>query len=380
MTDRNTRAVCDALLAKGYEVYFVGGCVRNALLGEPVSDIDISTNAHPDKVMKACEDAGLKTSPTGIGHGTVTVIVRAIGFEVTTFRRDVATDGRRAVVAFATDIADDARRRDFTMNAIYATPEGQIVDPLNGLGDLRARRLRFIEDAATRIREDYLRTLRYFRFHAWYGNPDQGLDTEALSAISANLAGLETLSAERVGTEFRKLLLADDPAPALGAMMQTGVLTVLLPGADARQIGLLVHLESLAGLDRNWITLLVALGGEGVADRLRLSKAQRRDYALIRDAAFDGPGLPEVAYRHGYDIAAQACLLQAVLAETPVDPNRLAHLSSAAAAEFPVASRDVADHYEGRALGARLELMKSAWIKSDFKLTRDELLALPDKA
>ncbi|MCK4711369.1 MAG: CCA tRNA nucleotidyltransferase, partial [Marinosulfonomonas sp.] len=167
ISNPNTQKVCEMLTDAGFECFFVGGCVRNALLGAPVNDIDISTNALPDRVMELAKAAGLKAVPTGIDHGTVTVIADGTPFEITTYRRDVETDGRRAVVAFSDTIMDDAHRRDFTMNALYADADGVIIDPLNGMPDLLARRIRFIEDADLRIKEDYLRILRFFRFHAW---------------------------------------------------------------------------------------------------------------------------------------------------------------------------------------------------------------------
>jgi poly(A) polymerase len=160
LEDPATRRVCAALTIDGAAAYFVGGCVRNALLGAPVSDLDIATDATPETVITLAKRAGVKAIPTGIEHGTVTLVQSGIPFEVTTFRKDVATDGRRAVVAFSTDIAEDAQRRDFTMNALYAAPDGTGVDPLNGLKDLNARNVRFIGDATARIREDYLRSLR----------------------------------------------------------------------------------------------------------------------------------------------------------------------------------------------------------------------------
>jgi poly(A) polymerase len=173
-----TQALCGALEAAGYRALFVGGCVRNALLGVSVADVDIATDARPETVTRLAEAAGLRVVPTGIEHGTVTVIAGGVPHEVTTFRRDVETDGRRAVVAFAQDVAEDAARRDFTMNALYADLRGNVIDPLSGLPDLVARRLRFVGDAHQRIREDYLRILRFFRFHAHYGDPDQGMDAE----------------------------------------------------------------------------------------------------------------------------------------------------------------------------------------------------------
>ena len=198
--DQAAQKVCAMLTDAGKQAWFVGGCVRNALLGAPVSDLDISTDARPEEVIALAAAAGLKPVPTGIDHGTVTVVVDRHPFEVTTFRRDVETDGRRAVVAFADTMEEDASRRDFTMNALYAAPDGTVVDPLGGLPDLEARRVRFIGDPHDRIREDYLRILRFFRFHAWYGS--DGLDRDGYAACAELSDGLENLSKERVGQEF----------------------------------------------------------------------------------------------------------------------------------------------------------------------------------
>ena len=199
VTSASARKVCGMLTDAGHRALFVGGCVRNELLGAAVADIDIATDARPERVMDLAGPAGLYTVPTGIGHGTVTVVADGQPFEVTTFRRDVETDGRRAVVAFTDSLKADARRRDFTMNALYAKPDGKILDPLGGIDDLRHRRVRFIENAEARIREDYLRILRFFRFNAWYGDPESGLDSEGLAACAALSEGLETLARERIG-------------------------------------------------------------------------------------------------------------------------------------------------------------------------------------
>ena len=188
----------------GYKAYFVGGCVRNALLDHPVTDVDIATDATPDQTILLADQAGLKAIPTGIDHGTVTLVAQGQPYEVTTFRKDIKTKGRHAQVQFSKDIVADAQRRDFTMNALYADAAGHIIDPLNGLDDLMAGRVRFIEDANARIGEDFLRVLRFFRFSAYYANPDHSFDPDALSAISDNLWGLSSLSKERIGTEMRK--------------------------------------------------------------------------------------------------------------------------------------------------------------------------------
>lgn len=233
-----TQALCAALAAEGFRALFVGGCVRNALLGVPVADIDISTDALPETVTNIANRAGFRVVPTGLEHGTVTVLAHGEAHEVTTFRRDVETNGRHAVVAFSTDVTEDAARRDFTMNALYAESSGLVIDPLGGLPDLLARRLRFVGDAEARIREDYLRILRFFRFHAVYGDPEGGLDAEGYAACAANAEGIDELSRERVGAEMRKLLGARDPAPSVAAMAQAGILARVLPGADSRACAL----------------------------------------------------------------------------------------------------------------------------------------------
>lgn len=377
LTDSDAQAVCRMIAGAGYDVFFVGGCVRNALLGEPDSDVDMSTNALPERVMALADAAGFKAIPTGIDHGTVTVLCGESVFEVTTFRRDVATDGRRAVVAFSNDISDDARRRDFTMNALYATPEGRLVDPLGGLDDLLARKVRFIEDASARIQEDYLRILRFFRFSAWYSRQETGFDPDALAAIAANTAGLETLSAERVGQEMTKLLSAPNPVPAVAVMKQTNVLTTILPGSDDKWLAVMVHAEQHLGITPNWLGRLAALGGEGAGDRFRLSKSDARELQQLCEVGFAGPPLTEVAYRHGAPIAKQALLLRAALAEVLPDASGLDILEQVGQATFPVRAADLMPDITGPALGARLTKLENEWIASEFKLTKQELLDLP---
>lgn len=206
--------------------------MRDALVGRTPADIDVATDARPPEVMALAAAAGLKVVPTGVEHGTVTVVCRGDPIEVTTFRRDVETDGRRAVVAFSDDIAEDAARRDFTMNALYARPDGTVVDPLGGLPDLLARRIRFVGDPAERIAEDALRILRFFRFNAWFAAPGAAPDAAGLAACAAGAGLVARLSAERVAAEIARLLGAPDPAPAAVAMAAAGVLERVLPGAD----------------------------------------------------------------------------------------------------------------------------------------------------
>jgi poly(A) polymerase len=282
MISPETRAVMDAL----GEARFVGGVVRNSLMGREVSDIDIATPLTPDEVTKRLEATKLKAVPTGVEHGTITAISNGRPYEVTTLRRDVSTDGRRAVVTFTTDWAEDAQRRDFTMNALYADATGEVFDTVGGVADLKAGRVRFVGDPVTRIREDFLRILRLFRFHAWYGKSE--IDKPALQACAAEKAGLRQLSGERIAKEMLKLLAAEDPVPVLRSMAATGILSEVLPGELN-----IVRLERLVAIDGtnffqpDAILRLAALlpdraaAAHEITDRWKLSNADRDRLADI---------------------------------------------------------------------------------------------------
>jgi poly(A) polymerase len=372
LTRPETQAVCAMLTQAGHRALLVGGCVRNALMGLPVADVDIATDALPQTVSLLAEKAGLKPVPTGIEHGTVTIVTNGIPHEVTTFRRDVETFGRHATVAFSTDVAEDAGRRDFTMNALYSLPDGEVIDPLGGLPDLRARRVRFVGEPQARIAEDYLRILRFFRFHALYGDAAQGLDPEALAACAALADGLDGLSRERIGAEMRKLLAAPDPAPSVAAMDQSGILSRVLPGASSRALPVLIHLED--GRTSDWLRRLAVIGGADGVDRLRLSRAEAARLATLRDgvAMLRPPG--ELGYRHGVDLAADILLAHAALTETPLPYGWAESVSKGAEARFPVSAADLMPRLTGPALGRRLAELEAQWIASDFTLRRDDLL------
>lgn len=371
-----TRAVCRALTGAGRQAWFVGGCVRDALMGLPVGDIDICTDARPEEVQRLARAAGLKEIPTGIDHGTITIVSGGIPHEVTTFRRDVETDGRHAVVAFSDTMVEDAHRRDFTMNALYADPEGRVEDPLGqGLADLAARRLRFIDDPDQRIREDYLRILRYFRFHARFGDPEAGMDPEALAAIAANADGLGSLSRERVGAELMKLLAVADPVPAVAAMDHAGVLLHVLPGAGLRALGPLVHLEAGAGRAPDALLRLAALGGEAPEEALRLSRKQGARIALLREEAAGLHGAAELGFRHGAEEAVAILLLRAALLEQPPMPGDFDRAAFGATQSFPLRAADLQSRFQGRELGLALKRAEALWISSGFTLDGEALLA-----
>ena len=375
LQDPPARTVLGLLTGSGHRAWIVGGAVRDALLQTPIGDVDIATDARPEEVLALAETAGLKALPTGLDHGTVTLLAgRPV--EVTTLRRDVETFGRHATVAFGTDPAEDAARRDFTMNALYLAPDGALLDPMGGLPDLRARRIRFVGDASTRIREDYLRSLRYFRFHAQAGDPEEGLDPDALDAVARNLDGLDTLSRERVGHEVLRLLATPDPAPAVAAMRITGVLARVLPGAGDGLLAPLVHIEGEARLPFDPLRRLAALGGEDTQDALRLSKQQARRLERLQDgmASLTPPG--ELGYRLGPEEALGILALRAALSNATVDPEAAALAQDGGARRFPLAAADLAP-LAGPALGQRLKVLERAWIDSGFALPPEALLALP---
>ena len=362
-----TRAVVAALAPA--RPMFVGGCVRDALMGRKTADLDIAVLSPPDETMRLAEAAGLKAHPTGLEHGVVTLVSGGRAFEAATLRRDVATDGRRAVVAFATDIAEDAARRDFTMNALYADADGVVADPLGeGLADLRARRLRFIGDAEARVREDYLRILRLFRFHAQFDI--DAFDPDALAACRAHAGDLIKISKERIGAEIMKLLGQRDPEPALRAMGE--ILSVALPGAAFRPG--LAEAEARLRLAPDPLRRLAHLEATDPAGALRLSRKARDELRALADARLLTP--PEAAYRYGAGAAADAICLAAASGTPPPEEWRRT-IETAAAATFPIAAADLiaAGAAPGPDLGARLKSLEATWIESGFTATKDALLA-----
>lgn len=323
-----TRAVFDALRADGAGVRAVGGAVRNALLGTPVKDIDIATTAPPEEVVQLAKRAGLHAIPTGFEHGTVTVVVDKHPFEVTTLRRDIETFGRHARVTFTTDWREDAMRRDFTMNALYCDLDGVVHDPLGGYPDLIAKRVRFIGDAHERIREDYLRILRFFRFLAQYGDPTAP-DPDGLAAARAEKSGLAQLSGERIRNELLLLLSAPRALCALATMQEAGLIEPLLgtPG-NVQLAKRLESIEAALGRAPDPILRLAALADAPtplLKDRLRLSlvEAGRLADAARRDASFD-PRTDEAAgkafiYRHGPDAFVDGALIDWARSDDPSD-------------------------------------------------------------
>ena len=385
MVESATLRVLRALSAGGVEARFVGGSVRDALLGRPIGDIDIATPAPPERVIELLEKTGIKVVPTGLAHGTVTATVPPRNFEITTLRRDVETYGRRARVAFDADWAADAGRRDFTINAIFLAPDGTIDDPVDGLSDLRARRVHFVGDPATRIAEDVLRLLRYYRFEARFGT---GIgDEQARAACRAAAHLLPTLSGERVAQELVKLLETPDPVAVLQMMQEDGVLAVALPesrGLD--RLRRLIEIEPKADPLLRLAALIEvdAEGAAAVAVRLRFSNAWR---ARLRGLSQPWPLDPigdsrlqrRALHRLGVERYRDVALLMA--ADGKVSQSRLTEFLDLARAwtspVFPLAGRDVTELGipPGERVGRLLGAVRDWWEAGDFKADHAACLA-----
>ncbi|WP_439616130.1 CCA tRNA nucleotidyltransferase [Shinella sp.] len=400
-TDPALVRVLALLNSDGGEGRVAGGAVRNSLMGLPVADVDIATTLKPEVVVERANVAGIKAVPTGIEHGTVTLVIDGKPFEVTTLRRDVATDGRHAEVAFGADWQMDAERRDLTINALYATAEGMVVDLVNGLADIESRTVRFIGDAATRIAEDHLRILRFFRFFALYGSGRP--DAEGLKACARAKDKLGKLSAERVWSETKKLLAAPDPGRALLWMRQAGVLTEILPesekwGIDA--IPGLIDAEKAFSWTPDALLRLAAMVPadrerlKALAERLRLSKAEAAMLDYWASAPEIAPKLAETAFdRLLYRNGPQGLTMRLKLALAGARARGLGDADALAFAglcqrllarvqkwqkpSFPLNGADVlaAGLPAGPKVGTLLGAIEEEWVAGNFHEGRAKLLA-----
>ena len=372
---------------------FVGGCVRNALMGVEVGDIDLATQLGPKEVAKALDEAKIRYVPTGIDHGTLTAVIKGKPFEITSLRKDVETDGRRAVVAFTKDWAEDAQRRDLTINALYADFDGTIYDPTGqGLDDLKAMKFRFVGDAEERVQEDYLRILRFFRFLAWYGG-DGKVDAAALKACRENRRGLKKLSAERVWSELKKLLLARDPSRSVRIMLTNEILDTLLPEAsNAEGLSKMVVLESREAIVPDPLLRLMAMSAREplqmalLCKRLKMSSketARLRAWSDSSEAldphANDSEKLKTI-YFAGKQVVIDRARVRAAGEEDALLSSRWMSLADLAMGwtppEFPLTGKDLkAEGVEpGPQMGKVLDALKALWVRSNFTAGREQLL------
>jgi poly(A) polymerase len=374
-----------ALDAAGIDARFVGGCVRDAVLGRVLGDIDLAVSKPPETVMLALQAAKIKAIPTGLKHGTVTAVVDSRVFELTTLRRDIETDGRHAVVAFTDDWLEDAGRRDFTFNALYAERDGTLYDPFDGRADLAVHKVRFIGDADRRIAEDRLRVLRFFRFHAWYGAPP--LDGPGFQACARHAGALGSLSGERVAKEVLKLVAAPlsvgGPADAMEAMADAGALDHWLPEYDGtKRLRALIARESEAdGLRRLAAVLEVDADATVIGKRLKLSTQQalRLEIMLAAEPAIDLAGGARTWRSQIYRLGTCLYIDRLLLAVDAAGDWRaaLALAQSWTPPELPVSGGDALKLglTPGPKVGALLDSVERWWIAGDFVADRDACLA-----
>jgi len=400
LAEPRTARVMAALDGRGEAARIVGGALRNALMGSPVADVDFATTAQPGDIVRRAEAAGLKAVPTGIDHGTITVVVDGTPFEATTLREDVATDGRRATVRYGRDFDADARRRDFTMNALSLSADGVLHDPVGGLDDLKARRVRFIGDPRQRIAEDYLRILRFFRFHAAYG--EGPFDAAGFAACIALRAGLTQLSRERVRAELMKLLVARRAAEIVGDIAQAGLLGPLLAGAPwPARLAALTRIEAACGAPPDAVLRLAAVAvlvGEDAArlrETLRLSnvEAARLEKAAAALAPWHGrvappwPGeLSRALFERGARAARDAALIGHAESGAPADDadwgSAHAFLRDTPEPRLPFSGADLIARGlpPGSQIGRALKDLQARWIRAGFPRDAHVLARLLDEA
>jgi poly(A) polymerase len=375
-------ALLDALDAADGTTRLVGGAVRDALLGHGGGDIDLATRLPPAEVMRRLVAAGLKAVPTGLAHGTVTAVGKGLSTEVTTLRRDVATDGRRAQIEFTSDWQEDASRRDFTINALYARlPGGDISDYFGGIDDLKAHRVRFIGGPLLRIAEDHLRILRFFRFSARFART---VDAEGLAACTARANDLMALSRERIATELRGLLSVADPVPVLALMIEHGIWRPVLPEITAARLPVLartIGAEAASGIAPDWRRRLAALlppdpaQAEAIGARLRLSKADRTRLALAAPA-WEGDELRPAAWRIGAEATMDRLL---IAGESGAD---VATLAAWQRPRLPVSGRDLLARglAPGPEVARRLGQFEREWVAAGFPQDAAAVAVLLDRA
>ncbi len=391
MPDKKVLKLFRAVESQGGVLRFVGGAVRDALMGMKGFDLDLATDLSPEELVEACSENGIKTVPIGIKFGTVGVIINDNLLEVTSLRKDVKTDGRHAEVEFTTDWEEDASRRDLTINAVYADEKGNVFDYYNGISDLENGIVRFIGSASQRVKEDYLRILRFFRFYSIFGKGP--IDKKALQACVENREGLKTLSMERLRDEFGKLILTPNVVNTLKIMQDNEILSYILPEThNLDKLAFLIKLVDKEELEHEALRRLFILYepdvelAENLANRLRMSKSQRQHFVSWAEVKicskdfFDDKTLRRLVYQHGKDFCIDKMLLQSASDLHPIENlhQRIVFIRDMVVPIFPLRGKDVLAQgvSEPRRIGDILKDIEEIWIASDFALTREELLEL----
>ena len=359
----------------GYQVLFVGGCVRNTILKMPVTDIDLATDAQPEEIIKIAKENNIRFVPTGLAHGTITLIIDNKNYQITTFRTDFDHDGRYAKVEFTESLLLDASRRDLTINALYCNHVGEVIDPLNGLDDIKKQKIKFIGNPNERIKEDNLRILRFFRFQAIYGNKNLEIDSIALEACHNHKSKLAALSKERITSELRKILSAPNPLEVIIKMNETGVLNELFQNVSIDSLEAYLKTEEKFKININWLGRLLSLQVTQEEESLKLTRCEFKFLKQTKSAIENQIHVLEFSYYNGVENGKIYSILQNFRHNIILSKNLLNQINSLATKKFPITAKDLMPEISGKKLGEALRSLEDRWIKSNFTLSKKELLA-----
>ena len=359
----------------GYQVLFVGGCVRNTILKMPVTDIDLATDAQPEEIIKIAKENNIRFVPTGLAHGTITLIIDNKNYQITTFRTDFDHDGRYAKVEFTESLLLDASRRDLTINALYCNHVGEVIDPLNGLDDIKKQKIKFIGNPNERIKEDNLRILRFFRFQAIYGNKNLEIDSIALEACHNHKSKLAALSKERITSELRKILSAPNPLEVIIKMNETGVLNELFQKVSIDSLEAYLKTEEKFKININWLGRLLSLQVTQEEESLKLTRCEFKFLKQTKSAIENQIHVIEFSYYNGVENGKIYSILQNFRHNIILSKNLLNQINSLATKKFPITAKDLMPEINGKKLGEALRSLEDRWIKSNFTLSKKDLLA-----
>ena len=360
----------------GYEILFVGGCIRNTILKKQVNDVDIATAATPEEIIKICKKNNIKAIPTGVKHGTITIVIDEKTYQITTFRIDEKNDGRHASVKFIDSLELDASRRDLTINALYCDVDGKIIDPLKAFGDLRLGIVRFIGDPNKRILEDHLRILRFFRFYALYGDKKKNLNPTALDACKKHRKKLKKISKERVTLEVKKLLAASQPISTIKNMDKINILNQIIGNCEIGPFIKYVDFEQKYKIQISWLGRLLSLQNNSDYKMILLTKKENRIITKLNEAILKNVDPIEFSYYNGIELGLIYSLLQNSFEKRELNKSLINQISSITTNLFPVKAADLGPKYHGKEIGNKLYELESKWIKSKFKLSKAQLLRM----
>ena len=338
----------------GYQVLFVGGCVRNTILKMPVTDIDLATDAQPEEIIKIAKENNIRFVPTGLAHGTITLIIDNKNYQITTFRTDFDHDGRYAKVEFTESLLLDASRRDLTINALYCNHVGEVIDPLNGLNDIKKQKIKFIGNPNERIKEDNLRILRFFRFQAIYGNKNLEIDSIALEACHNHKSKLAALSKERITSELRKILSAPNPLEVIIKMNETGVLNELFQKVSIDSLEAYLKTEKKFKIKINWLGRLLSLQVTQEEKSLKLTRCEFKFLKQTKSAIENQIHVLEFSYYNGVENGKIYSILQNFRHNIILCKNLLNQINSITTKKFPITAKDLMPEISGKKLGEAL--------------------------